>query len=149
MAGELVGRAETSILFLSYGNRLKECRRLVHSWINKHAIRDAYPTQEAGSFKLMGALLSDPEHFSQHVRTWVEFPFVWNVAEADRKFQSGGLRHSQADLRYRVCARKRSGHRHGRAAVQDYSAGYAAGSLAVRLVPIPYVSPHYELQCQF
>ncbi|THH00805.1 hypothetical protein EW026_g1781 [Hermanssonia centrifuga] len=69
MAGELVARAQTSILFLSYGARLKECRRLVHSWVNKHAVSASWPAQEAGSYKLLGALLDDPEGFSEHIRT--------------------------------------------------------------------------------
>lgn len=71
MAGELVERAQTSVLFLPYGQRLKECRRLVHSWVNKHAMPSAYPVQEAGSHKLLGALLDDPARFSEHIRTCV------------------------------------------------------------------------------
>lgn len=69
MAGELVGRAQTSVLFLSYGARLRECRRLVHAWVNRHAMPAAYPAQERGSHRLLGALLDDPARFSDHVRT--------------------------------------------------------------------------------
>lgn len=69
MAGELVARAQTSILFLSYGPLLKECRRIVHAWINKHSVHAFYPAQEAGSFKLLEALLDNPAGFSEHIRT--------------------------------------------------------------------------------
>ncbi|KAJ3555508.1 hypothetical protein NM688_g2539 [Phlebia brevispora] len=69
MAGELVERAKTSVLFLPYGQRLRECRRLVHSWVNKHAMASSYPVQEVGSHKLLETLLDDPSRFSDHIRT--------------------------------------------------------------------------------
>jgi len=68
MAGELVGREKGSILFTKYGEKLKECRKLVHSWINKNTMAAFLPVQEAGSYKLLAALCDDPENFSKHIR---------------------------------------------------------------------------------
>lgn len=79
MAGELVGRQETSILFLKYGFRLKECRRLVHSWVNKNTVRKSWPVQEIGSIKLLNSLLDDPKGFSKHIRTSVSLILFYSI----------------------------------------------------------------------
>lgn len=69
MAGELVGKQETSMIFSKYNDRLRECRRITHSWMGKQSVRETFPMQEAGAYKLMESLLESPEKFSDHVRT--------------------------------------------------------------------------------
>ncbi|KAF5372573.1 hypothetical protein D9758_005191 [Tetrapyrgos nigripes] len=68
MAGELIGRNQSSILFTQYGPRLKECRQLLHGWINRNVIKNYAPLQEYGSYKIMARLLEKPEDFSEHIR---------------------------------------------------------------------------------
>ncbi|KIK58930.1 hypothetical protein GYMLUDRAFT_202199 [Collybiopsis luxurians FD-317 M1] len=65
--GDLVGRDKT-ILFTKYGATLKECRKIVHSWMNKGAIDNFLPAQEASSFRFLAALLDNPDDFSKHIR---------------------------------------------------------------------------------
>jgi len=69
MAGELVGKEQTSMVFSRYNDRLKECRKITHSWMGKLSIIASYPAQEAGAVNLLETLLDDPECFSDHVRT--------------------------------------------------------------------------------
>ncbi|KAK7449257.1 hypothetical protein VKT23_013401 [Stygiomarasmius scandens] len=70
MAGELVGKEQTSMVFSRYNDRLKECRKITHSWMGKSSIVASYPAQEAGAVNLLETLLDDPECFSDHVRTY-------------------------------------------------------------------------------
>ena len=69
MADEIVGKEKTSMVFAKYGTRQKECRRIVHAWLHKHNLENFGPIQELGSYKLLGSLLEDPAHFSDHIRT--------------------------------------------------------------------------------
>lgn len=68
MAGELVGRDRSAMLFLKYGAKWKQCRQVVHSWLKQGAIHNYASMQENGSHKLLGQLLDNPEDFSQHIR---------------------------------------------------------------------------------
>ncbi|KAJ7593187.1 cytochrome P450 [Mycena floridula] len=68
MAGELVGRERTALLFLKYGTKWKQCRQVVHGWLKPAAMKNYGPMQENGSYRLLGQLLDNPEDFSQHVR---------------------------------------------------------------------------------
>jgi hypothetical protein len=69
MAGELVGKEQTSMVFSRYNDRLKECRKITHSWMGKTSIVETYPMQEVGILRLLETLLDEPEGFSDHVRT--------------------------------------------------------------------------------
>ncbi|KAF8151942.1 cytochrome P450 [Mycena galopus ATCC 62051] len=48
MAGELVGREKTSILFVKYGPFLQKTRQILHSWINASAVKSYYPSKSSG-----------------------------------------------------------------------------------------------------
>ena len=69
MAGELIGKEESSLLFFKYGRRWRECRRLMHLWMSKQAAPAFWPVQEIGSYRLMESLLLEPEKFDEHLRT--------------------------------------------------------------------------------
>ncbi|KDR74760.1 hypothetical protein GALMADRAFT_157349 [Galerina marginata CBS 339.88] len=68
MAGELVGRDDTSVLFLKYGSRLKACRQIMHNWMGPKAVAKVYPQQDQGANLLLANLLETPEKFSRHIR---------------------------------------------------------------------------------
>ncbi|TFY83623.1 hypothetical protein EWM64_g388 [Hericium alpestre] len=69
MAGELIGKQKSSMIFSHYNARLKKCHQITHNWMGKQSIRWSWRTQEIGAYKLLESLLDDPEHFSEHVRT--------------------------------------------------------------------------------
>ncbi|KIJ65811.1 hypothetical protein HYDPIDRAFT_38999 [Hydnomerulius pinastri MD-312] len=68
MAGELVGKEKTSMIFSKYNSRLKNCRRIVHSWMGKQSIEKCQPALEKGSYALLFSFLSDPGEFSASIR---------------------------------------------------------------------------------
>ncbi|KAH8826955.1 cytochrome P450 [Flagelloscypha sp. PMI_526] len=68
MAGELVGRNETSVLFHKYNPRLREARQILHSWMNPRATRNLWPEFETNALTLMDTLLDDPKDFQTHIR---------------------------------------------------------------------------------
>ncbi|KAF9228330.1 cytochrome P450 [Gyrodon lividus] len=68
MAGELVGKEKTSMIFSRYNSRLKSCRRIVHSWMGRQAIEKYWPALEKGSYALLFSFLSDPDEFSSSIR---------------------------------------------------------------------------------
>ncbi|TFK37020.1 cytochrome P450 [Crucibulum laeve] len=69
MAGELVGKTRTSIVFAKAGKLLKECRRIAHSWMNKQAIQEIWPALNNASVLFLKSMLDDPERSSHHIRT--------------------------------------------------------------------------------
>lgn len=69
MAGELVGKEETAMLFMKYGAKWRQTRQLVHSWLNKRNLEAYLPVQVLESHRLLSNLLDKPENFSEHLRT--------------------------------------------------------------------------------
>ncbi|KAI0748083.1 cytochrome P450 [Daedaleopsis nitida] len=70
MAGGLVGKEKTSMVFSKYNALHKECRRIAHSWLNKQHVREySWPLQEASSHRLLVAILDNPANFSNYIRT--------------------------------------------------------------------------------
>ena len=70
MAGELVGKANTSMVFSPYNTLQKECRRIALSWMNKHYVREySWPLLEVSSYQLLGAVLDNPSNFAEQIRT--------------------------------------------------------------------------------
>ncbi|KLO12040.1 cytochrome P450, partial [Schizopora paradoxa] len=68
MAGELVGRDETSILFLKYGRRLKEVRRILTIWFGKNSMRENYPTMLKSNRRYLRTLLESPDGMLEHIK---------------------------------------------------------------------------------
>ncbi|KAG7099922.1 hypothetical protein E1B28_001717 [Marasmius oreades] len=71
MAGELVGRERTSMLFLKYGPMMQKTRQIVHSWMNPKASKNAYALQELGSLRTILRILETPDRYAQHIRITV------------------------------------------------------------------------------
>ena len=71
MAGELVGKEDTAILFMKYGTKWKQTRQLVHGWLNQRNLESYLPAQMEQSRHLLSDLLNDPQKFSEHLRTYV------------------------------------------------------------------------------
>ncbi|KAF9444744.1 cytochrome P450 [Macrolepiota fuliginosa MF-IS2] len=69
MAGELVGKDDTAMLFLKYGPKWRQTRQLVHNWLGQRNIEAYLPAQVLGSHRLLSNLLDKPEKFSEHLRT--------------------------------------------------------------------------------
>ncbi|KAF8994953.1 cytochrome P450, partial [Cyathus striatus] len=69
MAGELVGKEKTCMIFAKYGTLLKECRKISYGWLNKKQVKNSWRIQEIGSYHLIASLLEDPTQFSKHIRT--------------------------------------------------------------------------------
>ncbi|KAF8903471.1 cytochrome P450 [Gymnopilus junonius] len=69
MAGELVGKEDTAILFMKYGTKWKQTRQLVHVWLNQRNLETYLPVQVLESYHLLQDLLETPERFSEHLRT--------------------------------------------------------------------------------
>ncbi len=70
MAGELVGKAKTSMVFSQYNALHRDCRRITHSWLNKQSVRESsWPMLETSSHSLLVAVLHDPANVSQHIRS--------------------------------------------------------------------------------
>ncbi|KAJ7496789.1 cytochrome P450 [Mycena latifolia] len=70
MAGELTDKEQNHIVFSKYTPRLREWRKIVHSWLGKHSIKDYVAIQDLGIARLLEALLDDPKDFSNHFRTY-------------------------------------------------------------------------------
>ncbi|KAH9934393.1 cytochrome P450 [Fomitopsis serialis] len=70
MAGELVGKEKTSMVFSKYNALHRKCRRIAHSWMNKQHVREySWPLQEAASYRLLVSVLDNPANFSEAIRT--------------------------------------------------------------------------------
>jgi len=69
MAGELVGKEDTAILFMKYGAKWRQTRQLVHGWLNQRNLECYLPVQALESHRLLLNLLEKPEDFSKHLRT--------------------------------------------------------------------------------
>ncbi|KAF8882583.1 cytochrome P450 [Infundibulicybe gibba] len=69
MAGELVGKEDTALLFMKYGAKWKQARQLVHVWLNQRNVETYLPMQVSESCNLLLNLLETPEKFSEHLRT--------------------------------------------------------------------------------
>ncbi|KAH8818893.1 cytochrome P450 [Flagelloscypha sp. PMI_526] len=69
MAGELVGRNDTAVLFHKYTSRLREARQILHSWMNPRATIRLWQEFELNSLTLMDMLLDDPKGFQTHIRS--------------------------------------------------------------------------------
>ena len=69
MAGELVGKEDTAILFMKYGPKWKQARQLLHIWLGQRNLETYLPVQVLESHKLLSNILESPEHFSEHLRT--------------------------------------------------------------------------------
>lgn len=67
MAGELVGR-ENTVLFHPYNNELRRHRKLLANALNARHASQFWPLQEAESFRLLTAILKDPENLISHLR---------------------------------------------------------------------------------
>ncbi|KLO06589.1 cytochrome P450 [Schizopora paradoxa] len=68
MANELLGRDENGIAFLKYGQRLKDVRRIVTSWVNGSSLQEVYPIMKSYNMKYLNALLDKPDDCLTHVR---------------------------------------------------------------------------------
>ncbi|KAI0696990.1 cytochrome P450, partial [Cerioporus squamosus] len=69
MAGELVGKEKTSMVFSKYNTLHKECRRIAHSWLNKQHVREfSWPLQEISSYRLLVSILDNPDNVAHHIR---------------------------------------------------------------------------------
>ncbi|KLO12046.1 cytochrome P450 [Schizopora paradoxa] len=68
MAGELVGRDQNSVLFLKYGQRLKEVRRVMDLWIGKNNLSSNYPVSLSVNRKLLLSLLEKPDRGLEHIK---------------------------------------------------------------------------------
>ena len=68
MAGDLVGRHENTVLFLKYGERLKDSRRIINKWVGNAVIQETYPVLVSVHRKFLHAVLDDPENSFDHVR---------------------------------------------------------------------------------
>lgn len=67
MAGTLCGR-EKYPLFLPYGKRFKETRRLMRSYMGIHNASNHWHVQEEETFKFLRRLLNSPENFMEHIK---------------------------------------------------------------------------------
>jgi hypothetical protein len=77
MAGELTDKEQNHIVFSKYSPRLRDWRKIVHSWMGKQAINDFLAVQDQGVARLLEALLDDPADFSNHFRTSVLFIYCF------------------------------------------------------------------------
>lgn len=66
-AGDMVGRRE-SVLFHQYGERLKRHRKLLRNGLNVRRIPSYWALIESESWRLMSALINNPEDFIAHLR---------------------------------------------------------------------------------
>lgn len=67
MAGRLCGR-EKSPLFLPYGKRFKDTRRLMQNYMNVKTAREHWRVQEEETTKFLHRLLHSPDKFKQHIK---------------------------------------------------------------------------------
>ncbi|KAK7029626.1 hypothetical protein VNI00_014324 [Paramarasmius palmivorus] len=70
MAGELTDKEQNHIVFSKYTPRLREWRKIVHTWMGKLTSTDYMNLQQLGAARLMEALLDEPDAFSNHFRTY-------------------------------------------------------------------------------
>ncbi|KAJ7801882.1 cytochrome P450 [Mycena olivaceomarginata] len=88
MAGELTDKEQNHIVFAKYTPRLREWRKIVHSWMGRHSIEHEMAMQDLGVARLLEALLDDPEHFSDHFRTYsggTLLSIIYGIRYASRK----------------------------------------------------------------
>lgn len=67
MAGDLVGRGD-SVLFHQYGDQLRKHRKLLRNALNSHKSTEYWSMQELESWKLMSALIKNPNDFIDLLR---------------------------------------------------------------------------------
>ncbi|KAH8804287.1 cytochrome P450 [Flagelloscypha sp. PMI_526] len=68
MVGELMGQKENLILFLPYNQRLRDCRSLMHQWLNPRAMIPLYPQFEQSALVLASRILDTPDDWLPHIR---------------------------------------------------------------------------------
>ncbi len=71
MAAELVGRGQNSVVFQKYGQRLRDVRRIINTWIGKNVVESTYPALTLFNRRLLRSLLDSPEDFHAHVKLYV------------------------------------------------------------------------------
>ncbi|KAH7890614.1 cytochrome P450 [Phlebopus sp. FC_14] len=99
MAGELVGKERTSMIFSKYNSRLKSCRRIVHSWMGRQSIETCRPSLEKASYSLLNSFLCDPHEFSESIRAHSGAVLLGLIYGAKCKLKADPL----IDLSERVC----------------------------------------------
>ncbi|KAJ8689877.1 hypothetical protein PTI98_012736 [Pleurotus ostreatus] len=70
MAGELVGKDKSSLVFFKYNSLWKDCRRITHSWMAKPSIQGSGPSLELNADKLLLTFLETPQEFAQYIRSY-------------------------------------------------------------------------------
>jgi len=68
MGTELVGRGQNSVVFLKYGQRLRDVRRIINTWVGKNVVESTYPTVLLFNRKLLRSLLDTPDDFHAHLK---------------------------------------------------------------------------------
>ncbi|KAF8903952.1 cytochrome P450 [Gymnopilus junonius] len=68
MAGELVERAQNSVIFMKYGPRWKACRKIMHGWMNHRVISQYNFLVERNAGHFLWKLLHCPGIFSHHIK---------------------------------------------------------------------------------
>jgi hypothetical protein len=92
MAGELADKEHHHIVFAKYTPRLREWRKIVHSWMGRHTIKNLVPVQDQGIARLLEALLDDPKDFSDHFRTSVgPLLVILCCSSSDSRYTGGTL----------------------------------------------------------
>ncbi|CAA7262222.1 unnamed protein product [Cyclocybe aegerita] len=71
VGGELVGRDDTSILFMKYGPKWKHGRQLLHRWLSARNLEGYTPLQYEASCRTLKALLDEPDHFAENIKASV------------------------------------------------------------------------------
>jgi len=72
MGTELVGRGQNSVVFLKYGQRLRDVRRIINTWVGKNVVESTYPTVLLFNRKLLRSLLDTPDDFHAHLKLYAE-----------------------------------------------------------------------------
>ncbi|KIY70895.1 cytochrome P450 [Cylindrobasidium torrendii FP15055 ss-10] len=67
MGGELAGY-EDSVPMGRYGNRLRECRKLMIDTLTPRKAREYFPLEEEKTREFLGELLKSPQDFLHHIR---------------------------------------------------------------------------------
>ncbi|KAH8826658.1 cytochrome P450 [Flagelloscypha sp. PMI_526] len=68
MIGELVGQEDTLLLFHKNTEKLRDCRQILHGWLNARALKPVWPEFEESARSLTAAILMDPKDVSTHIR---------------------------------------------------------------------------------
>ncbi|KLO19241.1 cytochrome P450 [Schizopora paradoxa] len=68
MAAELVNRGQNSVVFQKYGQRLRDVRRIINSWVGKNVVESSFPTVTQFNRKMLRSLLESPADFHAHVK---------------------------------------------------------------------------------